>query len=655
MSVVVPSLRGGENLERLLDTLRAQDCPGMEAVVVRGVTPQGRAINMGAAASSGEFLIVVDDDSRLPDPTTVRRLVEALEDPSVGMAGASTRCDPALGRFAAAVARSVPRFEVPVVERTVDSDMACHGCCGFRKDVFLKVGGEREDIPRGLDPDLRRRLREAGYRVVLAAGAWYWHDPPATLRALWRTFRRNGRGSALVGSLAPGLALDTSETVGTLPPATPRARWRRGLGLLWRVVSALLTLRPLRAVAYVAYALGYVAGLREAAWRRRTTRVVCATADFPPLEGGVSELAFQVVRRLARSRKVVVVAPRGDGAGVLDGREAYAARRVPGYGLGYARFFPMAAGVDLALLTHRPGFFIAFSMAHGALPWYLSFLQPRGRLVVWAYGYEFCKVAGTPLASLYRRIYGRAAAVVAVSRFTADLLKEFGVPAERIRVILPGADLSRFRLSPEEREAARRAVRERLGIGPSAPVLLTVGRLVRRKGHDTVLRALPRVLERLPDCVYLVAGDGPERGRLEALSRRLGLAGHVRFLGRVSDDDLPGLYAASDLFCMVSRNLGGRDVEGFGIVYIEAAACGLPSVAGDEGGPAEAVLHGETGLLVPARSPSAVADAALSLLSDPARRRALGEAARRRALTHFSWDRVAREFEELLRELEGPA
>ncbi|HEM45487.1 MAG TPA: glycosyltransferase, partial [Alphaproteobacteria bacterium] len=128
VSVVVPSIRGGPSLARLLETLRGQDCGGLEVLVVKGVSPQGRAINMGVAAARGGVIVVCDDDSRLPYPSTVRRLVEVLEaDPKVGMVGAATRCDPALPGFARAVARSIPRFEVPVVQELTDSDMACHG------------------------------------------------------------------------------------------------------------------------------------------------------------------------------------------------------------------------------------------------------------------------------------------------------------------------------------------------------------------------------------------------------------------------------------------------------------------------------------------------------------------------------------------------
>jgi phosphatidylinositol alpha-1,6-mannosyltransferase len=206
------------------------------------------------------------------------------------------------------------------------------------------------------------------------------------------------------------------------------------------------------------------------------------------------------------------------------------------------------------------------------------------------------------------------------------------VDAARIRVTHYGTDPSRF----QPRDAT--ALRERLGLG-SRPVLLTIARLVARKGIDTVLDALPRVLAAHPDAVYVIAGDGPEAESLKALSRRLGVERAVHFAGVVTDEELSLWYSLSDVFVMPSRS-DPPDVEGFGIVFLEAAACERPVVAARAGGIPDAVAHGVTGVLVPPGDAAALGAELAALLADPARRAELGRRGRERVLADFTWDRV---------------
>ena len=207
-------------------------------------------------------------------------------------------------------------------------------------------------------------------------------------------------------------------------------------------------------------------------------------------------------------------------------------------------------------------------------------------------------------------------------------------------VIPPGVDVERFHpLEP----AARREVRHALGLDPDATIVLGVSRLVPRKGFDVLIRAAAQVAEEHPSLRVLIGGDGRERSRLEALSA--GLGAPVTFLGAVADEHLPDLYAASDVFAMLCRDRWlGLEQEGFGIVFLEAAAAGVPSVAGLSGGSAEAVVDGVTGIVVAdATSVDEVAEAILGLVDDPRRRAALGAAARDRATRAFSYDTLARE------------
>jgi phosphatidylinositol alpha-1,6-mannosyltransferase len=203
----------------------------------------------------------------------------------------------------------------------------------------------------------------------------------------------------------------------------------------------------------------------------------------------------------------------------------------------------------------------------------------------------------------------------------------------------PGVDVDRFRpLSDVERKEAR----QHFGLPLDGPLVVGVSRLVPRKGFDAVVRASARLRTWNADLTVAIAGSGRDRRRLELLTR--GAGAPVRFLGRVSDDDLPRLYGCADVFAMVCRNRWfGLEQEGFGIVFLEAAAAGVPQVAGASGGSDEAVVDGETSLVVrDPRDPAEVAAALRSLLDDPERGRRMGEAARRRAVAEFSYDVLAR-------------
>jgi phosphatidylinositol alpha-1,6-mannosyltransferase len=232
----------------------------------------------------------------------------------------------------------------------------------------------------------------------------------------------------------------------------------------------------------------------------------------------------------------------------------------------------------------------------------------------------------------------RARHVIAAGGYPAAEAVHAAGRALPITVVPPGVDVERFR--PLD-DAGRRAARERLGLPLDAELIVGISRLVPRKGFDTAIRAVARLAPTRPDLVLAIAGGGRDRGRLEALATELHAP--VRFLGRVPNDDMPDLYACADVFAMLCRNRwGGLEQEGFGIVFAEAAAAGVPQVAGDSGGAAEAVADGETGIVV--RRPEDVGEvvaAFTELLDDPDRRRSMGVASRERAVTHFSYDVLA--------------
>ena len=233
----------------------------------------------------------------------------------------------------------------------------------------------------------------------------------------------------------------------------------------------------------------------------------------------------------------------------------------------------------------------------------------------------------------------KADGVIAVSRFTRSRLIEIGVGAGRIELIPNGVDLGRF--TPGERDPE---IVDRHGLRGKR-VLLTVGRLEERKGHATVLRALPQILQSCPDAIYVVVGTGdglPDLG-LDALARKLGISDHVVFAGQAPPERLCAFYRSCDVFVMPNRTLPNGDTEGFGLVFLEAAACGKPVIGGRDGGVPDAVVDGQTGILVNGASVDEFADAALRLLTDPDLAARLGSQGFRRA-QEMSWDGAAGKF-----------
>lgn len=238
-----------------------------------------------------------------------------------------------------------------------------------------------------------------------------------------------------------------------------------------------------------------------------------------------------------------------------------------------------------------------------------------------------------------RGLLGAAAVLVANSEWTKErclaVLRELDLDTgpERVQVVPLGADPEFFRPGLDTRD-----VRSRYGLGEGR-WLLSVARLTRHKGIDTVLGALARLGTRYPDLGYAVVGEGEDQPALEAEARQLGLADRVRFLTGVPDRDLPALYNSAEVYLGVSRLLSQR-VEGFGISLCEASACGVPVVAGRSGGMPEAVRDGQTGLLVDAESQEAVAEALRRLLDDPALRTRFGAAGRAAVEQRYNWNRV---------------
>jgi len=383
-------------------------------------------------------------------------------------------------------------------------------------------------------------------------------------------------------------------------------------------------------------------------------RHLLVTNDFPPKVGGIQAYLWELWRRLDPASFVVLTASSDEGAREFDAAAAASGIRVERVrsrvlylptGRAEAAVRSLAAEVGATLVVLDP-----------VLP--LGLLGPRLGLPygVVLHGAEAVVPARLPGArTLLRRVLVGATLVVSAGGYVAEqaerVLSGTSGPARPRHVVVPpGVDCARF--VPVER-AERLEARRRLGVPEDAPVVASVSRLVPRKGMDVLIESVRRLQASYPDVVLVVAGTGRQGRRLVAQARRAGAP--VLFLGRVTEDDKRALLASADVFAMACRSRwGGLEQEGFGIVFLEAAASGVPSVAGDSGGAAEAVEDTVTGIVVRhPRDAGAVAAALRMLLADDGRRHAMGAAARARACRVFDYTVLAAELAAALAEVQG--
>jgi phosphatidylinositol alpha-1,6-mannosyltransferase len=359
------------------------------------------------------------------------------------------------------------------------------------------------------------------------------------------------------------------------------------------------------------------------------------TNDYLPKTGGIQVYLHELWRRLEPGRGVVLTASSDEDAASFDASTNVAIERVPQSTL-FAPLPRAIAAVEAAIARHDPQIVLLDPA------WPLGLIGPRlsRPYGVILHGAEVTIPGRLPLAarSLRYVLKHAAVAVCAGTYPEAEARRNAGDAMPPVIQIPPGVDTERFQPTSDESHGA---VRESMGLPREGRLLSTYSRLVPRKGMDTVIKAASLLHGEFPDLTVALGGSGRDRGRLERLARST--KAPVVFLGRVADDILPAWLAASDLMVMDCRSRWmGLEQEGFGIVFVEAAAAGVAQVAGRSGGSHEAVIHGDTGLVVDnPRSPEVLAEALASLLRDPDRRIALGAAARRSAVERFSWDLLA--------------
>ena len=383
------------------------------------------------------------------------------------------------------------------------------------------------------------------------------------------------------------------------------------------------------------------------------------TNDFPPRTGGIESFVHAVARRLPAlgegdAARVVVHTARQRGDAAVDA--ALAAEGI------------VVVRDPSPLLVPTPGIVRRVQRTvreHGADRVWFGAAAPLGlmapalraagvaRAVATTHGHEVWWSSLPGSRAALRRIGEGNDTVTYLGDWCRSRVERPLTPAARARMrrLTPGVDVTTFRPDP----AARARVRAELGLG-ERPVVVCVSRVVARKGQDVLVRALPEVRRRVPGAALLLVGDGPHRGAVERLARDLGVSADVVFTGAVPWERAPGFYAAGDVFCMPTRTrLGGLEPEALGICYLEAAACGLPVVAGNSGGAPDAVLDGVNGHVVDGRSTEQVAAALVGLLRDGATAAGFGAAGREWVSRRWGWEEQARRLTDLLAGTDVPA
>lgn len=334
-------------------------------------------------------------------------------------------------------------------------------------------------------------------------------------------------------------------------------------------------------------------------------RFLLLTLDYPPQVGGVARYHAAVVAALGDRCAVRVLR-----------RDRHWLRALP----------------RLLLFLPRDHLIVGELLPIGTLAWIRSWLTEPGRegrrlsYSVICHGLDLQNASRTPRKRwLARRILRSATHVIANSEFTAELAAVLGARPKRIAVVPPPLGITPTLARPTQTPEVRRA-----NDLEHSRIILSVGRLIARKGFDTLIHATAIVRRTHPRTTLVIIGDGSERTRLEALAKRKGIA--VRFLGTLDDAATAAWYAACDVFVLLPRELPDGDIEGFGIVYLEAGAFGKPVVGTRSGGVPEAIIDGVTGILVPPNDPDAAAAAIGQLLTDRVLTQRFGDAGRRRAI-----------------------
>ncbi|MCL4553101.1 MAG: glycosyltransferase family 4 protein [Candidatus Marsarchaeota archaeon] len=382
-----------------------------------------------------------------------------------------------------------------------------------------------------------------------------------------------------------------------------------------------------------------------------TPRVLMICLGFPPSLGGIQRLVAALSNSYSRLAPIAVLAPEAPYASSFDGAQKYPIYRyksslirpdgtINKMGLLTDVFRILARGSSF-MKRHE---FDVICCGETSLGLLLSAAALHYRCrVPWytlAHGTDFLHIASLGQQKVLSQLLKMAQGIITNSRYTRTKVVQFAkVKPNRVHVVNFGIDASWVQDIPVDHRPRTNEDGTR--------VMLTVGRLVERKGHDMVIRSLPKIIARLPRLKYEIIGDGHDRTRLQQLATDLNVAEHVEFIGAIADDRLIEHYQACDLFIMPSRE-SLNDIEGYGLVYLEAAACGKPVIGGRSGGIRDAVVDGETGLLVDPYNVDEIGAAIITLLEDTSLAKRLGEQGRERVLQSCTSDQGALRFADVI-------
>jgi phosphatidylinositol alpha-1,6-mannosyltransferase len=362
-------------------------------------------------------------------------------------------------------------------------------------------------------------------------------------------------------------------------------------------------------------------------------KTLLVTNDFPPRVGGINYYTAELLRRFP-SGEVTVFASGWPGDGEFDASYPHPVVRWD-----TRNMYPTASVKERVIELverERPDILLFGAAAPLALMGRAIERRTGVPFAAFTHGVELWAGQVPVTRRLLSQVASRAALVTCVSQWAATELRGMVGPGPRIELLPPGIDRERYH--PGVSDAA---VRERHGLDDH-PVICCVSRLTLRKGQDKIIRALPWILREIPEARFLIVGTGPDLERLKNLAVRKKVAERVIFAGEVPGDVLPEYFRAGDVFAMPCRTRKlGLEVEAFGAVFLQASAVGRPSVAGDSGGAPEAVIHGETGLVVDGSEVDEVAEGILELLGDPERAAKLGAAGADRVHRDLTWDALS--------------
>ena len=375
-------------------------------------------------------------------------------------------------------------------------------------------------------------------------------------------------------------------------------------------------------------------------------KILCITNDFGPRAGGIETFVIGLIERTPRGSVIVYTSSQADSA-------PFDARWLEKYGVEVIRdkssiLLPtFRVGRAVRKIARERSINTVFFGAAAPLGLLSHGLRKVGinRIVALTHGHEVWWAKVWPFSMAIHRIGNGVDHLTYLGEFTRrNIARSLSKKAESAMVkIAPGIDTDHF--LPRADAAA---LRNELGLA-NKKVIVSVGRLVHRKGQDILIEALPEIRKSEPSAHILFVGEGPYKNYLQKRAEQLQITDHITFIGRINYSDLPRYICVGDIFAMPSRSrLAGLEVEGLGIVYLEASSCGLAVIGGQSGGAPDAVIEGETGFAVDGRSPSAVAAAAITLLSQPELAARMGSRGREWIIAEWRWEIWAQRFNALL-------